>query len=213
MRRLMALVVIIVFAAGIYSGGAFHAAWQIREALRGGDTEVLQRRVDWAGVRQSLKQTATETRQLMTEMSTSAGVEPAKPGLWRRVKEAAAPFFADPLIDRYVTAENAPQIWKWRQTWRQKVRPTVGFGEPATPLSATFLAGTALDQGLAMARRVERAAFVSPRRMEMVLRDRFVEGRSWRAAFELREWTWVLAELHLMRATPATAASARLLTR
>lgn len=213
-RQLIALMVACIFAAGIYSGSAFYAGWQIREAMRTGDTAVLQRRVDWPSVRQTLKQTATETRALMSEMSASAGVNMAKPGLWTRIKEAAAPYLADPLIDRYVTAESAPQIWKWRQTWRQKVRPTIGFKEPATPLASTFLAGSAVDQGLAIARRVERAAFTSPFRMEMELRDRYVEGRRWRAAFEMRDWSWVLAEVHLVRTAPAaTAASARLMAR
>ena len=213
MRRLIALVVVFILTAGIYSGSAFYAGWQIREAMRTGDTVVLQRRVDWPGVRQTLKQTATETRALMTEMSASAGVTMAKPGLWTRIKQAAAPFLADPLIDRYVTAESAPQIWNWRQAWRQKVRPTIGFKEPATPLSVTFLAGSALDQGLAVARRVERAAFTSPFRMEMELRDRYVEGRRWRAAFEMRAWSWMLTEVHLVRTASATAASAQLLGR
>ena len=67
-RQLIALMVACIFAAGIYSGSAFYAGWQIREAMRTGDTAVLQRRVDWPSVRQTLKQTATETRALMSEM-------------------------------------------------------------------------------------------------------------------------------------------------
>ena len=131
MRRLIAVAIVMtIFGAGIYAGSAFVAAWDIREALRGGKTDVLEQRVDWASVRTSLKRIAVETRQLMQEMSEASGVPQVKPGLWQRIKTAAAPYFADPLIDRYVTAEGAPQIWAWRQTWRAKIRPTIGLVEP-----------------------------------------------------------------------------------
>ncbi len=210
MRRLIAPVLIVaILCAGTYAGSAFVAAWDIREALVSGNTQVLERRVDWASVRTSLKQTAVEARQLMTEMSMTAGVTFAKPGLWQRLKSAAAPYFADPLIDRYVTADGAPQIWAWRQTWRKTIRPKVGLDEPRTPLAATWLAGTRLDHGLAIAGRVDRAAFTSPGRMQLEVRDKYVEGRRWRATLELRNWSWVLSEVHLLRAVPViTSASA-----
>lgn len=210
MRRLIALaIVILIFGAGTYAGSAFVAAWDIREALRSGKTDVLEQRVDWSAVRASLKRTAIETRQLMQEMSEASGVPTAKPGLWQRIKTAAAPYFADPLIDRYVTAEGAPQIWAWRQTWRAKIRPTIGLAEPKTPLHSTWFGGTSIDHGLAIANRVDRAAFTSPGRVEFEVRDKYVESRRWRATFELRDWNWVLSEVHLLRAVPViTNASA-----
>ncbi len=203
MRRLIVIAVLtLLLGASSYAGRAFVAAWDIREALRTADTSVLQQRVDWVSVRQSLKATATETRQLMLEMSSSAGVVHERPGLWQRIKSAAAPIFADPLIDRYVTAEGAPQLWSWRQTWRKSIRPNIGLSEPGTPFSGTWLGGTSLDHGLAIAQRIDRAAFSSPRRMEFEVRDKYVEGRRWRASFEFRNWSWVLAEVHLLRAVP-----------
>ncbi len=203
MRRLIVIALLAMLSCGgFYAGSAFVVAWDIREALRTADTGVLQRRVDWASVRQSLKATATETRQLMLEMSATAGVVQARPGLWQRIKSAAAPLFADPLIDRYVTAEGAPQIWSWRQTWRKSIRPNIGLSEPKTPLAATWLSGTSLDHGLAIAGRIDRAAFSSPSRMEFEVRDKYVAGRRWRATFEFRNWNWVLSEVHLLRAVP-----------
>lgn len=211
MRRLIVIALLaMLMGAGAYAGSAFVAAWDIREALRTADTGVLQRRVDWASVRESLKATATETRQLMLDMSATAGVVQERPGLWQRIKSAAAPYFADPLIDRYVTAEGAPQIWSWRQTWRKAIRPNIGLREPGTPLASTWLGGTGLDHGLAIARRVDRAAFTSPGRMEFEVRDKYAEGRRWRAAFEFRDWSWVLSEIHILRAVPViTNAGAR----
>lgn len=201
MRKMLLLAAAVAVGALTYPASGFHAAWQIREAVRTGDTATLTQRVDFEAVRQSLKRSANETRQLMVEMSEAAGVP--KPGLWQRIKAATVPFLADPIIDRYVTAEGAPQIWAWRQTWRQKVRPSIGLAEPATPLGRTWLAGTAIDRNLALARRVDRVALVSPARMEFDVRDRYVEGRSWRAALELRGLTWTLTDVEVRRITDA----------
>ena len=197
MRKVLIVAVLAVFAAGAYAGAPLVAAWQIREAVRAGDTETLTRTVDWASVRKSLKQSTSEARLLLGEMSESAGIE--KPGFWQRLKSAAAPYLADPLIDRYVTAEGAPQIWKWRQTWRQKVRPAIGLAEPPTLLSGTWLAGTSFDRMLSFAGRVERAAFTSPTRMELEVRDRYGENRRFRAVMELRSTTWTLTDVQLVR--------------
>ena len=122
-----------------------------------------------------------------------------KPGLWERLKSAAAPLVADPLIDRYVTAEGAPRIWAWRQSWRQKVRPAVGLAEPATLLSGTWLGETGLDRALSLAGRVDRFQFRSPARLEMELRDRYVADRQWHAVLELRDYAWTLTEVRLKR--------------
>lgn len=203
MRKALLILSLILLAAGVHVASAFQAGWSIREAVRTGDTATLERRVDWASVRATLKRSANETRQLVSEMAEASGV-PTRIGLWQRIKSAALPFVADPLIDRYVTAEGAPQLWSWRQTWRQRVRPTIGLSEPTTPLAGTWLGGTDFDRALSVARRLDKATVVSPTRIEVELRDRYVEGRSWRAALELRDLTWMLTEVHLMR-TPGAA--------
>ena len=97
-----------------------------------------------------------------------------------------------------------------RRPWRKSIRPTVGLREPETPLAATWFGGTGLDHALAIAKRVDRAAFTSPGRMELEIRDRYVDGRRWHATFAFRNWNWVLSEVHLLRAGPVTTqASAR----
>lgn len=197
MRRRLAILAVALSAASAYPMSAFHATWQIRAALHGGDTETLARRVDWVGVRQSLKRSQAETRALVAEMSGVAGV--ARPGLWERVKAVATPWIAEPFIDRYVTAQGAPQLLVWRNAWRQKVRPSIGLGEPETFLSGSWLAGSALDRGVSLLLRVERVAFVSPTRMELAINDRYAAGRQWQAALELRDYAWTLTEVRIKR--------------
>lgn len=199
-RKVLVVLVLAVGGAAAYAGAPLVTAWQIREAVRTANTETLAAKVDWASVRQSLKQSTSEARLLLGEMSESAGV--GKPGLWQRLKAAAAPYLADPLIDRYVTAEGAPQIWAWRQTWREKVRPRIGLSEPPTVLAGTWAAGTNVDRGLSFARRVERVAFTSPTRVEIEVRDRHVEHRRLRAVMELRSATWTLTDVQLVRIAP-----------
>lgn len=186
----------IVVAAGIYAAMPFVTAWQIREAVRGGDTATLARKVDWPSVRNSLKSSIGETRQALGELVDMAG-QP-RPGLWQRLKVAALPYLTDPLIDRYVSAEGAPRLYEWRQTWRARVRPTLGRDEPPTLLANTWIGGTALDRGLSLARRVDRAHFVSPNRLEIELADRNVETRRWFAAVERRGFDWQLTEMKVV---------------
>jgi len=206
-RRIGAVLLLVLIVAGAYSATPFLAMWQIREALRAGDITTLERRVDWVSVRRSLKQSNGEVRAALAEYSQASGLP--KPGIWSRIKSAAAPFFADPLIDRYVTAEGAPQIYGWRQTWRQKVRPAVGFSEPPTVLAATPLAGTGVDRAVSVARRVTRAAFVSPTRVEVEVRDRYKADRRWLAVLELNGWSWQLTEVHILHAPEVRSAQGR----
>jgi hypothetical protein len=196
LRRITLIALLLLIAAGAYAVPPFVSVWQIREAARAGDVATLERKVDWVSVRRALKQSGSETRAAMVEFSEAAGIP--KPGLWQRLKSAAAPFLADPLIDRYVTAEGAPQIYAWRQAWRQKVRPGLGLQEPPSALSGTKLADTGLDRVLTLARRVERAAFAAPMRVEIDVRDRYREDRRWRAVLELQDWSWKLTEVHVL---------------
>jgi hypothetical protein len=197
-RRVPAVLLLALIAAGAYAAAPFWTVWQLREALRSNDITTLERKVDWVSVRRSLKQSNGEIRAAISEYSRTSGTP--KPGIWDSLKTAAAPLFADPLIDRYVTAEGAPQIYRWRETWRQKVRPAVGFSEPPTVFAATPLAGTAVDRAISVARRVTRAAFVSPTRVEVEVRDRYKADRRWRAVLDLNGWAWQLTEVHVLRA-------------
>lgn len=203
MRRFLAILSLMLILGGVYTGSAFLAAWEIREAVRTGDTVALTQRVDWPGVRASLKLSAAEARSVLAEMTQASAEVPAKPSLWQRIKNAAAPYLTDPLIERYVTAEGAPKLWTLRETWRNRVRPVV-LSEPTTALAGTWLAGSSVDRALSVARRVDRVAFTSPLRMELEIRDRIVEQRRWTAVLELKGTSWTLTKVRVQR-TPAGA--------
>jgi Protein of unknown function (DUF2939) len=203
MRRITIVGALLVGAV-IYAGSPLLAAWEVRQALKTGDKVTLEQRVDWPSVRTSLHQSLGEAQQVINELTEAAGVP--KPSLWRRVVAATVPMLTGTVIDSYVTPEGAPQLYAWRQTWREKVRPTIGpaigLSEPRMVLAGTAFEGTAVDKTLSLLRRVDRAAFTGPTRLELEVRDRYAENRRWRAVMELRGMTWKLTEVHVL-AVPA----------
>lgn len=195
MRR-VTLAALLVAGAVVYAGSPLLAAWEVRQALKTGDKVTLEQRVDWPSVRTSLRQSITEAQQVINELTEVAGVP--KPGFWQRVVAATVPMLSSTVIDSYVTAEGAPQLYAWRQTWREKVRPAIGLSEPPMALAGTLFEGTAADKALTMLRRVDRAAFTGPTRLELEVRDRYAEHRRYRAVIELRGMTWKLTEVHVL---------------
>jgi hypothetical protein len=199
MRKII-LAGIVLAGALVYVCSPLLAAWEVRQALKTADKATLEQRVDWLSVRASLRQSFAETQQVIGELTDAAGVP--KPGFWQRVVAATVPMLSSTVIDTYVTPEGAPQLYAWRQTWREKVRPTVGsaigLSEPRMVLAGTALEGTAVDKTLSLLRRVDRAAFTGPTRLELEVRDRYSENRRWRAVIELRGMTWKLTEVHVL---------------
>lgn len=203
MRRIFVLVVIgVVLGCAVYGASPLYAAWQIHRAVRAADTPTLERRVDWASVRQSLKRSSTEASRVLEEISQAGGSEPAataQPTLRQRITKAVVPWVADPLIDRLVTAEGVPRLYAWRETWKQRVRPRIGLSEPQTALAGTWLSDTAADRMWTVWRRVEKVSFQSPTRLLVEVRDRLVERRRWRAVLVLDGTTWKLVALEVVR--------------
>ena len=203
-----------VVAVGSYMAAPLITAWQIREAVRTADTARLRDKVDWVSVRQSLKSSLGESRRALDELADIAG-QP-KASLWQRMKAAALPYLADPVIERYVTAEGAPKLYKWRQALRQRALQQAAAAPPAgsQPADAgSWLGSTALDRPLALVRRIERWAFVSPMRLEIELADRHVAGRRWFAALEMRNLAWQLTEMKVMTVDRPQARLQRLVNR
>lgn len=195
---------LLAVGAVIYLASPLLAAWEVRHALKTGDQATLEQRVNWPSVRASLHQSLGETQQVINELTEAAGVP--KPSLWRRVVAATVPMLSGTVIDSYVTPAGAPQLYAWRQTWREKVRPAIGLSEPPMALAGTAFEGTAFDKVLSMLRRVDRAAFTGPTRIELEVRDRYVETRRYRAVMELQGLSWKLTEVHVLAVPVPTPA-------
>ena len=203
-RKLVGFVLFAAIGAGAYASAPLVSAWQIREAVRSGNTVKLREKVDWLSVRKSLKASLDESRKAIGELTDVAGIP--RPGIWQRIKMAAVPFLADPLIDRYVTADGVPKLYGWRQKWGRHVQSMRAAAQASTKLVVAtvtqapegWLDRLGFSRTLALMRRVKRWAFVSPTRFEIELADRIVQGRTWQAALELRGLTWKLTEMRIV---------------
>ena len=208
LRKLVLVVLLLLLGLATYATAPLVAAWQIREAIVAGDTVRLREKVDWPAVRRSMKSSVGDARQAIAELTEAAGLP--RPGLWQRLKAAAVPFVADPLIDRYVTAEGAPQLYAWRQVWKQRMAAVRQAARGTSDLLAAsvtpeprnalhvWLQDTPVPRVLAAGRRVERWAFVSPFRLAIEIADRVVPGRSWHAEIQLQGLSWRLTGLKVV---------------
>jgi hypothetical protein len=191
--RALAILTPLLALAAAYVAWPLSGALSIREAMRDGNVEVLNARVEWDSVRASLKSSLTP------EAIARLAEEPEAPkrSVWQSVKAAVAPRFADTVIDRYVTPENLPIFLGYRETYKGTIRPALGLKDPPTVLSGTILAGGSVDKGLSFWKRVRRAVFTSPRRVLLEVEDQYHVGRRYTGTMELRGFTWKLTGLSI----------------
>lgn len=199
MRRLAAIV-LVALAVGGYLLSPFLSAYQIRRAIKTGDTALLENLVEWPAVRDSLKLSLAEIDRLKAEASNRHGIP--SPSLWSRIKAAATAGMADRMIDQYVTAGGVIQMHQARTT----LRSVTGTGMPA---GATAIAGDALDPSAddttesAVTRfarfwsRIKRAEFKSPGLIELEIADRKVAERRYVGTMEFRGLGWKLTKLEI----------------
>ena len=191
MRRLLKWAALLLVLLVAYAVWPLHTALQIREAVIAGDTATLNRKVEWAEVRRSLKDSLSPE----TIARLAADPDAPKPTLWQRVKAAVAPSMADSVIERYVTPDNLPVLLGYRQVYRGAVRPALGLKEPPTALAGTWLGGTSFDQVASFWTRIRRAVFVSPTRLVLEIEDKYKPGRHFIGTLELRNYEWKLTGL------------------
>jgi hypothetical protein len=182
--------------------GVAYIAWplltalQIREAIIARDTATLERKIDWTSVRASLKQSLSAEAKARLEKDPDA---PA-PSLWQRIKASVAPTLADSAVDRYMTPENLPSFFGYRETYRHQIRPALGLKEPPTRLAGTLFADTPIDRVASFYARIRRAVFYSLTRFEVEVVDRYQPERRYVSTFELQGLEWKLTALAVLGA-------------
>lgn len=195
MRALKLLLAAAVLAVA-YMAWPLLTALQIREAIIARDTATLERKIEWASVRSSLKVSLSAEAKARLETDPNA---PA-PSLWQRIKATVAPTLAESAVDRYVTPENLPAFFGYRETYRNQIRPALGMKEPPTLLAGTLLAGTPIDRVGSFYARVRRAVFYSLTRFEVEIVDRYQPERRYVSTFELIGLEWKLTALAVLGA-------------
>jgi Protein of unknown function (DUF2939) len=195
--RLLKLVLATPLLGIAYIAWPMFSALQIREAIISGDTATLERKVEWASVRASLKGSLSAETKARLEKDPNA----PSPSLWQRIKTGLVPSLAESAVDRYVTPENLPAFFGYRETYRTTIRPALGLKEPPTVLAGTLFAGTLLDRMVSFYARVRRAVFYSLTRFEVEVIDRYQPERRYVSTFELKGWEWKLTALVVLGAS------------
>ena len=194
MRRSLVLISLfgVLLGASGYIALPFWTAWSIREAIKTGDSDYLARKIDFEGVRETLRPSLAQVAFDMPDPSSS---DPApKPGLWKRIKAYWGQGAINRLVDTYVTPEGLPKMFEWRRTYRE----VTGAVDPnAKPPSFR-------QRFTKFWARLKRAEFKSMTAMEFEMRDQYDPARSHVGLLQLAgsPWSldWKLTELRVHQA-------------
>jgi hypothetical protein len=191
MQRLPRVILVVLGLLVAYAAWPLHAAFQVRQALLDGDAKTLEHRIDWEGVRASLK------RSLAPETLAALEADPQAPppSLWQRTKAVLTPSVSARAVDRFVTPEYLPVLLGFRRFWGGTVKPALGREEPPTALAGTLFAGSWFDKAATSWRRLKRAVFHSPLHLEVEIEDKYRPGRTYTGLLELQGWHWKLTSL------------------
>lgn len=190
MGRIFAAALIVLVAAVGYVASPFVAAWNLREAIKAGDTATIERKVVWDTVRSSLRASIASNSALVPE-ATEAG-ERIRPTVWQRVKAAFGQSMLDRFIESYVTPEGLPKLFKYRKTWNGTMKGDIDDED-----KPEFL-----ERAKGFYKRLARAEFKTPTRIEIEMTDKFAPDRRYISVMELHGLEWKLAELRIIGGAP-----------
>jgi hypothetical protein len=177
----------LAFLVGVaYIASPFVAAWNLREAVKAGNVEAVQGRVQWDTVRASLKTSLAKHPELFAE-ATTAG-ENVKPTIWQRIKSTFGVTMIDRFIESYVTPEGLPQLFKYRQAWRENIS-----GD-----AALLAEMPRLERMKQFYDRIKRAEFQSLSKVEIEMQDRKKPERRYVSTMELIGFDWKLTALRVI---------------
>lgn len=186
LRRLLAISLFAATVAFGYVASPFVSAWNLREAIKRGDTASIESRVAWPTVRQTLK-TSLASESNLLPMANAAGAA-VPPTLWQRVKGAFGASMLDRFIESYVTPEGLPKLFDYRRAWHENV----------TGEAAQIEATSRIDRFKQFWARIKRAEFLSLTRVEIEVADRKVADRRFISVMELDGLGWKLTGLRVV---------------
>lgn len=191
MGRIFAAVFLLLIAAVGYVVSPFVAAWNLREAIKTADTATIERKVVWDSVRSSLRASIAANASLLPEASEAG--ERVRPTMWQRVKAAFGQSMLDRFIESYVTPQGLPKLFQYRKTWNGTMKRDIDDED-----KPEFF-----ERAKGFYKRLTRAEFKSPTRIEIEMSDKFAPDRRYVSVMELHGFEWKLAELRIIGGAPA----------
>lgn len=196
--------VALVAVAIAYAASPFVAAWQIRAAIKSGDTAALETAVAWDAVRASLRSSIA----LHTGLDVGPHAPPARRSLWQRFKAHMGNRMLDRFIANYISPTGLVKLDRLRNG-RQPVPLPVG-AEASLHMASARGSGTGAPpdarsadwwhKARAVVARIKRAQFTSLTSAEIEIADRSMPDRHYVARLDLTGTSWVLTELRVIKA-------------
>ncbi|MFA7308170.1 MAG: DUF2939 domain-containing protein [Hyphomicrobium sp.] len=183
---------LIALVAVAYIGAPFLTAWNIREAVRNGNSAYLTTAIEWPSVRETLKPSIA---RIALDLPTGEQTEPANPSLWQRAKAYWGQGAINSLVESYVTPEGLPQLFTAQKAYRDYVSGDDGTN--ALPILERISRAWA---------RVKRAEFTGFTTFEIDMADKNDPSRLYLGKLQLSRVGWKLTELRLKFLNPANAA-------
>jgi hypothetical protein len=185
-------------AVALYVGSPFLTAWNIREAVRSGNSGYLETAIDWPSVRETLKPSIARIALDLPDPEQTTATP--NPSLWQRFKSYWGQGAVDRLIEMYVTPEGLPKLFTMRKAYRDYV--SADDATPSLPVLERIRRAWA---------RVKRAEFTDLTTFEIDMADKNDPARLYLGKLQLTRTGWKLTELRLKfltdKSTPQKLAS------
>lgn len=184
LRRLVLGLCCLLLVSGVaFAASPLVSAWLIREAVRTGDADYLEHRIEWPAVKETLK--VSLMRYALKQPETDPAAPPRKPGLWQRFKTYLGQRAVDKLVESYATPTGLPQLFTYGKTYRAALE--------AAPDEAESL--SRLERMRRFWSRVKRAEFKSVSEFEIELADKHDPERHFVGLLRLDGFGWKLVAL------------------
>lgn len=191
-KSLWIAVGLIALSAVAYIGAPFLTAWNIREAVRNGNSAYLTTAIEWPSVRETLKPSIA---RIALDLPNPEQAATETPSLWQRAKAYWGQGAINSLVDSYVTPEGLPQLFTAQKTYRDYVSGDDGTN--ALPIMERIARAWA---------RVKRAEFTGFTTFEIDMADKTNEARIYLGKLGLTQSGWKLTELRIKFLKPADSA-------
>lgn len=189
MRRFLLLICLLLGAAA-YGVWPFYTAWSIKEAVKSGDSAYLVKHIEWAPVKETLK--ASMTDMMLQPVAETMQKKPQRKGLWSSFKAYYGRTMVESIVERYANPTDLPQLFSYGRTIRRDLLGRIDPDE-GQPLHTRIANAWA---------RIDRAAFITPVRFEIDLRDKFEPTRVYAGVLELKDWRWIVTQLRVYERPP-----------
>jgi hypothetical protein len=192
-RRASVLIFSLATAAVLavaYIASPFHAAWSLREAMKGGNAQYLADNIQWPTVRETLRASLHEMADPAGSTAPTLASTAPRKGLWTRFKSYATRRAVDGVVDSYANPDDLPQLFTYGQTYRHVVH-----GPPEEKTLANLP-----HRVREFWSRVRRAEFKSWSVFELEMQDKHTPDRTYTGLLELQGLGWKLTELRVHKA-------------